>query len=75
MDDVKTLQQAIAWLESQRKDSAHPEHIDAALAAMREKLVAHRQYVTTKGDDMPEVKNWKWSSQVHQEKKRDLEQE
>jgi xylulose-5-phosphate/fructose-6-phosphate phosphoketolase len=28
---------------------------------MREKLIAHRQYVNTWGDDMPEVKNWKWS--------------
>ena len=28
--------------------------------AMQEKLIEHRQYVTTYGDDMPEVKNWKW---------------
>jgi len=28
---------------------------------MREKLIQHRQYVNTWGDDMPEVKNWKWS--------------
>jgi xylulose-5-phosphate/fructose-6-phosphate phosphoketolase len=43
---------------------------------MREKLIAHRQYVTTYGDDMPEVKNWKWSGAArHLEKPRDLEQE
>jgi xylulose-5-phosphate/fructose-6-phosphate phosphoketolase len=43
---------------------------------MREKLIAHRQYVTTKGDDLPEVKNWKWSvPRVRDEKKRDVEQE
>jgi xylulose-5-phosphate/fructose-6-phosphate phosphoketolase len=29
---------------------------------MREKLIAHRRYVNTYGDDMPEVKNWKWQS-------------
>src|SRR3954470_7231387 len=29
---------------------------------MREKLIAHRQFVNTYGDDMPEVKNWKWSA-------------
>ena len=27
---------------------------------LRDKLVDHRQFVTEHGDDMPEVKNWKW---------------
>jgi hypothetical protein len=32
--------------------------------------------VNTWGDDMPEVKNWKWSSaETHREKTRDREQE
>ena len=43
---------------------------------MREKLIAHRQYVNTYGDDMPEVKNWKWSGgEVHRERPHDREQE
>jgi xylulose-5-phosphate/fructose-6-phosphate phosphoketolase len=43
---------------------------------MREKLIAHRQYITTYGDDMPEVKNWKWASAVtHVERPHDAEQE
>ena len=29
---------------------------------MREKLIEHRHYVTTYGDDMPEIKNWKWGA-------------
>ena len=28
---------------------------------LRDKLVAHKQYVHEHGDDMPEVKDWKWS--------------
>jgi xylulose-5-phosphate/fructose-6-phosphate phosphoketolase len=28
--------------------------------AIREKLIEHRQYVARHGDDMPEVRNWKW---------------
>ena len=43
---------------------------------MREKLIEHRQHVNTWGDDLPEVKNWKWSgSEIHREKPRDREQE
>ncbi len=27
---------------------------------LRDKLVEHRQYITTHGEDLPEVQNWKW---------------
>jgi xylulose-5-phosphate/fructose-6-phosphate phosphoketolase len=27
---------------------------------LRDKLVEHRQYVTTRGEDLPEVRDWKW---------------
>ncbi len=30
--------------------------------AMQTKLVQHREYVSVHGDDMPEIKNWKWKS-------------
>ena len=29
---------------------------------MRDKLVAHRQYIITYGEDMPEIKYWTWES-------------
>jgi xylulose-5-phosphate/fructose-6-phosphate phosphoketolase len=28
---------------------------------IREKLIEHKQYVTTYGDDLPEIKEWRWS--------------
>ncbi|HTV45918.1 MAG TPA: phosphoketolase family protein [Stellaceae bacterium] len=31
-----------------------------AKQAMRDKLIDHRAYITRHGDDMPEVKNWRW---------------
>ena len=27
---------------------------------LRDKLIDHKQYIMEVGDDMPEIKNWKW---------------
>jgi xylulose-5-phosphate/fructose-6-phosphate phosphoketolase len=27
---------------------------------LRDKLIAHKEYIVEVGDDMPEIKNWKW---------------
>ncbi len=30
------------------------------LQAMRDKLIDHRQYIVEHGEDMPELRGWKW---------------
>jgi xylulose-5-phosphate/fructose-6-phosphate phosphoketolase len=37
--------------------STHSAHLRQRV---RDKLVEHREYVTRHGEDMPEIKNWKW---------------
>jgi xylulose-5-phosphate/fructose-6-phosphate phosphoketolase len=27
---------------------------------LRDKLIDHKEYIMQVGDDMPEIKNWKW---------------
>jgi xylulose-5-phosphate/fructose-6-phosphate phosphoketolase len=37
------------------------EHAAHIRQRVRDKLVEHTQYIRRYGDDMPEIKNWKWS--------------
>jgi xylulose-5-phosphate/fructose-6-phosphate phosphoketolase len=34
-----------------------------AKQALRDKLIEHRQYICQRGEDMPEVREWRWSPQ------------
>jgi xylulose-5-phosphate/fructose-6-phosphate phosphoketolase len=34
----------------------------AAKQAIRDKLIEHKQYITKHGEDLPEIRNWKWGA-------------
>ena len=34
-----------------------------ALQAIREKLLDHRHYIAEHGDDLPEIRDWRWGSE------------
>jgi xylulose-5-phosphate/fructose-6-phosphate phosphoketolase len=29
---------------------------------LKNKLIEHRQYIRTHGEDLPEIRNWQWSA-------------
>jgi len=33
-----------------------------AKQAIRDKLIEHKQYIAAHGEDLPEIRNWKWGS-------------
>jgi xylulose-5-phosphate/fructose-6-phosphate phosphoketolase len=34
-----------------------------AKQAIRDKLIEHKHYIETHGEDLPEIRNWKWGIQ------------
>ena len=56
MDEIKLLQRAIAWLESQRNTTEDSTSLEIALAAMREKISALQNVSAIEGDDRQQRK-------------------
>ncbi len=37
-------------------------HAAYAKQAIRDKLIEHKEYITTHGDDLPEIRDWRWTA-------------
>ncbi|HSL02844.1 MAG TPA: hypothetical protein VK901_04820 [Nitrospiraceae bacterium] len=42
----------------------HGSRADYAKQALRDKRFEHKQYIAKYGEDMPEIRNWRWSGAV-----------
>jgi xylulose-5-phosphate/fructose-6-phosphate phosphoketolase len=54
MDRFNLVKDVITWVPKLRERAAY------AIQAINDKLIEHRQYINTYGDDMPEISGWKW---------------
>jgi xylulose-5-phosphate/fructose-6-phosphate phosphoketolase len=41
--------------------------------AMRERLIEHRAYISEHGDDMPEIRGWRWGASRSAERRTSTE--
>ena len=41
----------------------HGAQADYAKQALRDKRIEHKQYIAEYGEDMPEIRNWRWTSE------------
>ncbi|MDP9877369.1 xylulose-5-phosphate/fructose-6-phosphate phosphoketolase [Variovorax boronicumulans] len=56
LDRFHLAADAIARVPRMTNSAAHVQQ------HLRDRLLAHRAYITTKGEDMPEISGWQWSA-------------
>ena len=52
--DSPSRESVIDRVAQLRQSAAH------AKQAIRDKLIDHKRYIAVHGEDMPEIRNWKW---------------
>ena len=48
--------------EGERKVRENMTAIEGTISQMQDKLVEHKQYIAEYGQDLPEIRAWKWQA-------------
>jgi xylulose-5-phosphate/fructose-6-phosphate phosphoketolase len=56
LDRFHLVEAVIDFVPGLRERAAHVR------LRVRDKLIEHREYIRIRGEDMPEIRDWKWTS-------------
>ena len=57
---MRSLQGRLTGIGSAQANFLVKDQTRTVKQALRDKLIQHKQYITEHGEDMPDIRDWKW---------------